>query len=204
MSERIFLDCPFKDKDEVKRLGAYWDNESKSWYVPKKVKDLKVFAKWLKQNPDIYEKSSSTPKAASSAPSSSTSTVTKGLPSNSRVTNEYITPPTGTAPTIPLPPRVSGNDGKFKLVNGNLRKRTSDETTGSAKRTRDELTPEISSPGTLLSPAERIERRRLSELAAVKRSKTFAQGGGGSTNKTRKSASGLFNRDLPITPQLFY
>ena len=32
--EPIFLDCPFSEKDEVKRLGAKFDWQEKQWFVP--------------------------------------------------------------------------------------------------------------------------------------------------------------------------
>ncbi len=41
-----FLTVPFKDKDAVKALGARWDGQAKSWYVPVGI-DVEPFAKWL-------------------------------------------------------------------------------------------------------------------------------------------------------------
>lgn len=40
------LNCPFKDKDIVKKYGAKWDKESKKWYVPRG-ESLGRFYKWL-------------------------------------------------------------------------------------------------------------------------------------------------------------
>lgn len=42
-----FIRVPFKDKDEAKSLGARWDRDASSWYVPSGV-DLVPFSKWLK------------------------------------------------------------------------------------------------------------------------------------------------------------
>ena len=44
-----YLDVPFDDKDEVKALGARWDGNKKSWYVPSG-KDTAPFAKWINGN----------------------------------------------------------------------------------------------------------------------------------------------------------
>lgn len=44
---KTYIDCPFTDKDEVKALGARWDNDEKKWYVPGD-KDISQFAKWIK------------------------------------------------------------------------------------------------------------------------------------------------------------
>ncbi|WP_321323330.1 exodeoxyribonuclease VII large subunit [Thiomicrorhabdus sp.] len=43
-----FLDVPFREKDQVKALGARWDAVSKRWYVPEALsEDLDLFQKWL-------------------------------------------------------------------------------------------------------------------------------------------------------------
>ncbi len=44
--EPVFLDCPFSEKDEVKRLGAKFDWQEKQWFVPVGL-DLDLFSKWL-------------------------------------------------------------------------------------------------------------------------------------------------------------
>lgn len=41
-----YLNVPFNDRDEAKALGAFWDANAKSWYVPKG-KDPKPFEKWI-------------------------------------------------------------------------------------------------------------------------------------------------------------
>jgi hypothetical protein len=32
---RYYLNVPFKEKDEAKKLGAFWDHEKKKWYAPR-------------------------------------------------------------------------------------------------------------------------------------------------------------------------
>ena len=44
-NNRVILNVPYKEKDEAKELGAWWDAEIKKWFVPKG-KDPKPFAKW--------------------------------------------------------------------------------------------------------------------------------------------------------------
>lgn len=34
MTDRIYLDVPFSEKDEAKALGARWDPQRRSWYAP--------------------------------------------------------------------------------------------------------------------------------------------------------------------------
>ena len=43
--EREYINVPFKEKDEAKGLGARWDRQQQSWYVPAGV-DAAPFAKW--------------------------------------------------------------------------------------------------------------------------------------------------------------
>ena len=45
--ERTYLAVPFKEKDAAKALGARWDRQAQSWYVPPGV-DRTPFAKWTK------------------------------------------------------------------------------------------------------------------------------------------------------------
>lgn len=42
----MFLKVPFAEKDEAKALGARWNGERKSWYVPDG-KATEAFARWL-------------------------------------------------------------------------------------------------------------------------------------------------------------
>ena len=43
---RIDLKVSFAEKDEAKTLGARWDKDLKTWYIPDGV-DASLFAKWL-------------------------------------------------------------------------------------------------------------------------------------------------------------
>jgi antirestriction protein ArdC/phage/plasmid primase-like uncharacterized protein len=47
-SQRQYLSVPFKEKDEVKHLGAKWDRQQQSWYVPRGV-DATPFSKWAQE-----------------------------------------------------------------------------------------------------------------------------------------------------------
>ena len=42
----MVLDVPYKEKEEAKGLGAWWDPEMKKWFVPKG-RDLEPFARWI-------------------------------------------------------------------------------------------------------------------------------------------------------------
>jgi hypothetical protein len=44
--EKLYLDVPFPDKDQAKALGARWDRDARSWYVPNDL-DVEPFARWL-------------------------------------------------------------------------------------------------------------------------------------------------------------
>ena len=44
--QRSILEVPFSEKDEAKRLGAWWDPQLRKWFVPAG-KDLHPFKKWL-------------------------------------------------------------------------------------------------------------------------------------------------------------
>ena len=48
-SFRVDLLVPYSEKDLVKRLGARWDGEEKTWYVMLGgQQSIKPFTKWLK------------------------------------------------------------------------------------------------------------------------------------------------------------
>lgn len=42
----MFLKVPFAEKEEAKALGARWNSERKSWYVPDG-KPVEAFERWL-------------------------------------------------------------------------------------------------------------------------------------------------------------
>lgn len=45
-----YIDVPFDDKDEAKELGAKFDSNAKSWYIPEGV-DVEAFSKWKSISP---------------------------------------------------------------------------------------------------------------------------------------------------------
>lgn len=47
-SERTYINVPYREKDEAKSLGARWDRQKQSWYVPPGV-DNDLFSKWTQQ-----------------------------------------------------------------------------------------------------------------------------------------------------------
>ena len=44
--EKLYLDVPFPDKEQVKALGARWDRDARSWYMPNHL-DVESFTHWL-------------------------------------------------------------------------------------------------------------------------------------------------------------
>jgi len=50
----IFLDVPFREKDQAKQLGARWDGASKKWYIPADLTEsVDDFQKWLPQKNNL-------------------------------------------------------------------------------------------------------------------------------------------------------
>ncbi|PMG49623.1 DUF5710 domain-containing protein [Shewanella sp. 10N.286.52.B9] len=47
-SDKVFLDSPFSDKDEIKAAGGRFDREQKKWFVSRDIyeADSKAFSKW--------------------------------------------------------------------------------------------------------------------------------------------------------------
>ncbi len=45
-NNKVWLDVPYKEKDEAKSLGARWDADKRMWYVQNS-KDLLKFKKWI-------------------------------------------------------------------------------------------------------------------------------------------------------------
>lgn len=43
---RIYIEVPYAQKDEAKRLGARWDVEVRRWYITDK-QDVLLFSKWF-------------------------------------------------------------------------------------------------------------------------------------------------------------
>lgn len=46
---RIYIDVPYREKEEAKALGAKWDRQEQSWYIPAD-KDGSAFAKWKQRD----------------------------------------------------------------------------------------------------------------------------------------------------------
>lgn len=53
---RVNLDVPFAQKDDARALGARWDSQVKTWYVPQG-KDSSPFAQWFSTTEDLPEAS---------------------------------------------------------------------------------------------------------------------------------------------------
>lgn len=47
INARTYINVPFAEKDEAKGLGAKWDRQEKSWFVPAG-QDMKPFTKWAR------------------------------------------------------------------------------------------------------------------------------------------------------------
>ncbi len=45
-ANRYYIKCPYKEKEEVKKLGAKWDSERKQWYYTDP-RNANLFQKWL-------------------------------------------------------------------------------------------------------------------------------------------------------------
>ena len=46
-NDKIFINCPFNEKDEAKKEGAKWDGFEKKWYIPAKLfHQIERFNKW--------------------------------------------------------------------------------------------------------------------------------------------------------------
>uniref|UniRef100_A0A0G4I8M5 DUF5710 domain-containing protein n=1 Tax=Chromera velia CCMP2878 TaxID=1169474 RepID=A0A0G4I8M5_9ALVE len=43
---RLFLECPYEEKEDAKALGARWDNQERKWYIPPQVPSS-PFARWI-------------------------------------------------------------------------------------------------------------------------------------------------------------
>jgi len=44
---RVYLDCPYAEKDRVKALGAIWDRAQRKWYIESWA-DQSPFKRWIK------------------------------------------------------------------------------------------------------------------------------------------------------------
>lgn len=64
-AKKIYLTVPFSEKDEVKQLGARWDNDKKQWYFFAD-RDETPFKKWMDSNVGTSSKTNSSTKKQSS------------------------------------------------------------------------------------------------------------------------------------------
>ena len=48
-TQKIYIDVPFSEKEEAKSLGARWDRQKKSWYIPSGLNEQN-FSKWLAES----------------------------------------------------------------------------------------------------------------------------------------------------------
>ena len=44
---KCYINCPYEEKEEAKRLGARWDPKEKSWYFDDAIYKSETFKKWL-------------------------------------------------------------------------------------------------------------------------------------------------------------
>lgn len=63
-TSKIYLDVPYKDKDEAKSLGAKWDRQERAWFVPAD-SDMTAFSKWTTTEPVAKKESPAVEKVES-------------------------------------------------------------------------------------------------------------------------------------------
>ena len=51
-TDKTYLHVPFKEKEQARELGAKWDRQEKSWYIPADL-DKEAFAHWLNPAPKV-------------------------------------------------------------------------------------------------------------------------------------------------------
>ena len=52
VTDRTYFHVPFKEKEQARELGAKWDRQEKSWYIPADL-DKEAFAHWLNPAPKV-------------------------------------------------------------------------------------------------------------------------------------------------------
>lgn len=52
---RVYLECPYAEKDRVKALGGMWDRAHKKWYIPVGV-DKSPFKRWMRVSKPAVKK----------------------------------------------------------------------------------------------------------------------------------------------------
>lgn len=58
---RLYLNCPFAEKDQAKSLGAKWDAAKRLWYA-ENMEDLTPFQKWFKGATSRHDSAVETPR----------------------------------------------------------------------------------------------------------------------------------------------
>lgn len=81
--DRTYVQVPFKEKEQARELGAKWDRQERSWYIPDGV-DKEPFAHWLNPAPKI--------EAAEPTQERNEVSQTPAIPKSSR---EYLAVPFG-------------------------------------------------------------------------------------------------------------
>jgi len=46
-NRRVYLNVPYAEKEAAKQLGAKWDRDAKSWFIPPEIQS-ESFNRWLK------------------------------------------------------------------------------------------------------------------------------------------------------------
>lgn len=85
---KTFINVPFKEKNEAKALGAKWDREAQSWYIPPGI-DADPFAKW---QPNGQNQAQEPAKAVRQGPGEGESSQALKTPESSR---QYLAVPYG-------------------------------------------------------------------------------------------------------------
>lgn len=51
-ADKILIDVPYREKNDARALGARWDKEQKSWYIPAGT-NAALFARWMQAKPEV-------------------------------------------------------------------------------------------------------------------------------------------------------
>ena len=61
--DRLYLNCPFDEKDECKSLGARWDGDARKWYITADM-GSEPFARWMNEGEGSDDGDSASAKTA--------------------------------------------------------------------------------------------------------------------------------------------
>ena len=53
MTNKLFLNIPYNEKDIAKKLNAKWDSLERKWYWNSEVSEYVKFAEWILENYDM-------------------------------------------------------------------------------------------------------------------------------------------------------